>query len=233
MKKRKSGSLFWPVAAFALIGQLLASETSYEATELAVVGGIAEATPIRFVPPPAPEPMPEIPVRVSAAVDKGTHSLTLQRGAPSTLPDIPAPVVKLQAPVPIPELPRIDSFVIGLSVTVYDRSTSHLKWRDPQTGEALEAWCGWDFSLLGPMHELAGEKIRYWLLFSPIHIDSSALTANQRSSIPDRSAPENDDIQFVKGDASVQAGRRLLKGRSDLSEQHFRGNSARLFASCI
>lgn len=171
---------------------------------------------IRFTPPPAPKPAPDILFEKKSVVRKATHTLTLGIGEPSTLPDIPPRSARragTDAPAVLPTEKR--GFLIGLSVTVYaddDRSPlTHLRWRDPRTLDDLEAWCAWDWRLLGPMMEVEGGETNDHLLFSPQVIDlQKPVAGGKRPSIPDHPALEADGFAITAGDPDAPAGRELL-----------------------
>ena len=132
-------------SAPSLAGQTVPSEQTEDqaaaagtSDRLEVVSGPLDPTAVRFTPPPPPKPLPAIPVEASAVIRKPTHTITLIRGAPSTLPDIPPPPPPVERPANFALPPQHPSFIVGFSVTIYDRSLSHVKWHDPQTKEQLE-----------------------------------------------------------------------------------------------
>jgi hypothetical protein len=73
------------------------------------------------------------------------------------------------------------SFIVSIGATVYDHRLSHVKWTNPETKESFEAWCGWDFTLLSPISQIAidGEMNSFFLAAS--HLD----TAGKRHRLDD------------------------------------------------
>ncbi len=133
---------------------------------------------IRFTPPPPPKPAPAVALTRASTIEKGTHALILAVGEPSTLPDISPPPSPLPDGIrpPFPAKYTKPEFFLGLSTVVYrdgHQTVSHLSWRDPQTLEHFEAWCSWDWSLLGPLNKLRSAEADFNLLFAPIVIDVS------------------------------------------------------------
>lgn len=114
--------------------------------------------------------------------------------------------------MPQPEGRR--QFVLGLSAMVYldaDRSVTRVLWRDPETRDDLEAWCGWDWSLLTPMFEVFGEDVTYSLHFVPMVVDLDRMDAAGIER-PDPHPPRLDSGQFVitKGDSDAPSGAAFL-----------------------
>jgi hypothetical protein len=177
---------------------------------LEVVPGPLDPTAVRFTPPPQ-KPLPEIPVEASVVIQKPTHSITLVRGAPSTLPDIPPPSAPVEQPAFDSFPPQAPCFLLGLSVTIYDRALSQVKWQDPQTNESFEAWCGWDWNLLAPMQEVSCDKVTYHLFFSPWEIDTSKVhPALGRQAVPEHPKLDANQFVLVGGAAEAATGTLLL-----------------------
>lgn len=119
---------------------------------------IPHSLEVREFTPPAPVVPKQVPaMRVDAAVTLPTASgrtLTVIRGEPSTLPDIPEP------PQPRASVPRLRTakdlareawqrrHTLQIGATVFDHRVSVVHWRHPDTGEDYEAVCGFDIGLL-------------------------------------------------------------------------------------
>ncbi len=177
---------------------------------LEVAGGVLNPTVIRFAPPP--KPAPQIVAEASSVIRRPTHTITLVRGEPSTLPDIPPRPERVRQQPTVSFPPQRPSFLLGLSVIVYDRSLSHLKWRDPQTKEELAAWCGWDWSLLAPMQEVSNDRVAYNLFFSPRNVDTARRDAfGRRQAVPDHPPVGAGEFVLVRGGAVSPAARPFLE----------------------
>jgi len=203
------------ILAFTLFSwsTALAQEDPVEnSSKLEVKGGVLDPTAVRFIPPPPPKPMPFVPVEEQSVVQKPTHTITLVRGEPSTLPDIPPPPERVERLETLPLTPHRPNFVLGLSVTIYDRQLSHLKWHDPETKEEFEAWCGWDWGLVGPMQEIENERIAYHLFYSPWYVDTTKLDAlGRRQVIPEHPAVGIDQFVITVGNADAPAGKPFIE----------------------
>jgi hypothetical protein len=194
---------------------------SESADKLVVRSGTIDPSAIRFVPPAPPEPLPPVPIQKVTAVHRPTHTITVVRGTPSTLPDLP-PVPEPRELPPAPFLePGPPHYLLGLSVTIYDRTFSHLKWQDPVTKEHLEAWCGWDWGLVAPMQEVSSDNVTYSVFFSPWRIDTTRLgpLAKQRP-VPDHPNVAPGEIVFTAGPGDAMAGRAFLEAVRDYCAEH-------------
>jgi hypothetical protein len=105
----------------------------------------------RFTPPPPPRKVPPMVIKASTVTRLATHNITLIRGEPSTLPDIPPPPVTKPSK---PEPERETHYHVLIGATVYDHNLSLVTWTNPETKESFEAWCGWDFTLLSPLAQI-------------------------------------------------------------------------------
>lgn len=171
---------------------------------LEVISGSLDPTAIRFVPPLPPKPLPETPIEASAVIQKPTHSITLVRGAPSTLPDIPLPPAPAEQPDLLEFPPQSQCLILGLSVTIYDRIITHVEWRDPQTQEQFEAWCGWDWNLLAPMQEVSCKRVTYNLFFCPEEINTNEVNP-MVETLPIPEHPKVEPYQFVLVDGNADS----------------------------
>jgi hypothetical protein len=182
---------------------------------LEVVGGPLNPTAVRFTPPPPPKPAPQVVAEASSVIRKATHSITLVRGEPSTLPDIPPPPERVEQTNAVSFPPQRPNFLLGLSVIVYsglDRDLSYLRWRDPETEEQLEAWCGWNWALVAPMQRISNDRVVYNLFFSPWIIDTTKPQVfGRRLSIPDHPPVAADEFVITVGNAGSPAGKDFLE----------------------
>lgn len=179
---------------------------------LEVVGTTPNPAAIRFTPPPPPKPAPQVVPEAVSVLRKPTHTITFLRGEPSTLPDIPPPPERIGQPATDPVPPRRPDFLLGLSVSVYDGALSHLKWRDPQTKEELEAWCGWDWGLLAPMQTVSNDRVVYTLFFSPWNVDTARRDASgRRQPVPDHPPVGANEFVLTVGNADAPSGKPLLE----------------------
>lgn len=168
-----------------------------------------------FTPPPPPVVKRLPTVRVDAAtthLSKNSRSLTIQRGAASTEPDLPpppppAPYIKPRALTPEDIASRTwqRRHTINLGATIYDHTISVVSWTDSESLVRYEAVCGFDVGLLagigGFVHE--GEKYSYFLMHS--HFDTTwerRLTRRWKLAIPTVALGE---ILITRGDAADSA----------------------------
>ena len=134
---------------------------------------LPEPASIRFTPPPPPKEVPPMEVKGSTTADLGTHRITILRGEPSTLPDIPEP------PPPVETTHEISTasvepvrFLI-ISGSTYDKDLSHVEIWNPLTQTRHTAWCGWDISLIAPFHEINHEGKPHSLIIGVGQADSA------------------------------------------------------------
>jgi hypothetical protein len=123
--------------------------------------------------------------------------------------------------------PQRPNFIVGFSVIVYDRSLSHVKWHDPQSKEALEAWCGWDWDLLAPMQEVSCNRVAYHLFFAPWIVETTKVDPFLgKRTVPEHPKVEADQFVLVEGPADAEAGSSLLQA----IQRHLIANKPRLEA---
>ncbi len=135
-----------------------------------------------FTPPPPPPPRTARPMRIESSVTRraadGTR-LTIQRGEPSTEPDLPPP------PPPPPfvaprELTAEETasllyqrrHFLNLGATIYDHRASVVNWTHPDTGAIYQALCGFDLGLLAGIGSFIHEEETYQLFLAHSHIDT-------------------------------------------------------------
>ncbi len=136
--------------------------------------------------PPAAQPPPDISFRVleQTRIDLGDHKLILNRVAPPVLPKShavvqPPPPFSAEAAETARRREGKKSAVLFLTVTVYDREVSLLRW----FGEGGEgrAYSNIDFNLLGGLGVIETEDTVYSLLLG---LGNEARTAASRPVPP-------------------------------------------------
>ncbi len=217
-------------ALLLLSGAVLASaQTAGEPAgtgKLTVQAVDIDPAAIRFVPPPEPPPPPVIDEESRVVRTSGDHTLSIARGAPSVLPDLPPEQKKAPAATQTPTISGhapVLRHVIGISATIYDKRVTHLQWTDPHGGGRIEAWAGWDWQILSPVTQITGERVDYQVLSLPIPIDtrSPAFRNVARSqAIPEL---EHGRFQIAAGDPDAPTATRLLTALSAyVTENHER-----------
>ena len=168
-----------------------------------------------FVPPaPAPpKQVPNISVDATTTVPLNNgKTLTILRGEPSTLPDIPLPI-KRQAV--IKRLPTEEDLArekyrrrhsILLGATVYDHKVSIIRWQHPDTREPYEAICGLDVGLLGGIGRFVRDGETYSLMLMHSEIDTTRARRGGTRGFPDLSRVAENSIRFVKGEPGDVVG---------------------------
>ena len=162
-------------------------------------------------------------MRVDATTTVPTDNgktLTILRGEPSTLPDIPSP------PEPPPVVKRertADDLAreiyrrrhsIHLGATVYDHRVSAVRWLHPDTREPYEAICGFDVGLLAGIGRIARKGENYNVMLLHSGIDTKHPGNLGLRGFPEHSAVADGSIRFLKGEAGDPVGTapiRLIK----------------------
>ena len=136
-----------------------------------------------FTPPPPPVVKRLPAVRVDSSVthlSKNARTLTLQRGAPSTQPDLPPPpppppYVEPHEPTPEEIAQRIwqHRHNLNLGATVYDHKISVVNWTDQVSLVHYEAVCGFDIGLLEGVGNFVHKGENYSLFFMHSDFDTT------------------------------------------------------------
>jgi hypothetical protein len=168
-----------------------------------------------FTPPPPPVVKRLPAVRVDAAVtrlSKNSQTLTLQRGAASTEPDLPPPpppppYVAPHDPTPEEIAQRIwqHRHNFNLGATVFDHKISVVNWTDQESLVHYEAVCGFDIGLLAGVGSFIhhGEKYSFSLMHSDFDTTKLRRLASQwYLEIPDVAPGE---ILITRGDVKDTA----------------------------
>ena len=143
-------------------------------------------------------------VRVDAAVtllSKNARTLTLQRGEPSTEPDLPPPpppppYVEPHKPTPEEIAQRIwqHRHNLNLGATIFDHKISVVNWTDQESLVYYEAACGFDIGLLAGVGDFVhkGEEYSLFLMHSDFDTTLARRFASQWNlTIPDVSGSGN------------------------------------------
>jgi hypothetical protein len=203
------------------------SSPSALASSLKVTAGNLEASAVRFIPPLPPEPLPFVPVKVTTEVRHMTHTLTLARGEPSTLPDLPTQAETGARNHLRSSFIHIPRYYLGLSATVYDGELSRVSWQDPETKEQLEVWCGWDWTTLGPMTQIESESVHYTILCFPSRINTTRHdSAPLKRRIPDHPTVAPNQFVFTICPADSKTGNYLMEA----IQNYYFTNHTRLIA---
>lgn len=167
---------------------------------------IPESLHVPLFTAPAPVERKRLPdIRIDAATklpSASGKSLTIQRGAASTLPDLPPP------PPPEPVAPpreltpedraRITyqhKHSLDLGATIYDHKVSLVHWTDQETGTTYQAVCGFDISLLAGIGNFVRDGENYSVFLMHSDFDTTAIRRTFRDYLP--RIPEIDAGQFL------------------------------------
>ena len=153
-----------------------AAETASQRIPAAPVSPASLDSPIvigEFVPPEPPQPkvVPAMQVESTVTGEVDGKRITVLRGAPSTLPDIPSPVA--EAPLAQEEAASRQVLVtdepepvtLQVGATVYDHRVSVVHWRNPGHPETgYEAVVGLDFALFANVTNFTHKEVPHQLL---------------------------------------------------------------------
>jgi hypothetical protein len=174
--------------------------------------------PSKFTPPPPPKEVPEMEVKASTVRKMRDHTITVLRGAASTLPAIPVPAApKPSQPGPVGE----PQYLVSIGATVYDHRISQVVWQNPKTSETFEAWCGWDWSLLSPLPMIEiGNQLNLFHL-SPFLIDTAdEIRFGRKLEIPRHPEVTSDEFIITSGNANDSSALVLLGSLRDYYVEH-------------
>jgi hypothetical protein len=192
---------------------VLSAEPVQDDAQTAV--SLPDPASIRFTPPPPPVVKRLPAVRVEASVtslSENNRTLTLQRGEPSTEPDLPPPPpppphVEPREPTPEELVNRIwhQRHDFNFGATVFDHKTSLINWTDPISLVRYEAVCGFDIGLLAGVGNFVHKGEEYGLFMMHSHFDTTHLRRvayHWNLQIPDVAPGE---ILFTHGDTNDSA----------------------------
>lgn len=135
-----------------------------------------EVKPFTPPPPPVVKRLPSVRVEAAGTFrSKNARLLTLQRGVPSTEPDLPPPppappYVAPHEPTPEEIAQRIwqHRHSLNFGATIYDHKISVVNWTDQESLLRYEAVCGFDIGLLAGVGRFIhkGENYSFFLMHS-------------------------------------------------------------------
>jgi hypothetical protein len=150
-------------------------------------------------------------------------TLTLQRGEPSTEPDLPLP----PPPAP-PTEPRVltqeeiadniwhQRHNLNLGATIFDHQTSLIHWTDPVSLVQYEAVCGFDVGLLAGLGGFVHRGEEYSLFLMHSHQSTAETAAYSREMLDEIPKIAPGQIRITTGDASDPHALALLQTLSDV-----------------
>ncbi len=185
-----------PAAAAALAGRTF-------------IPSLLEVKPFTPPPPPVVKRLPAI--RIDSSITRrnpdGT-TLTLQRGEPSTEPDLPPPppspyvAPRELTPEEIARLLYHRRHSLNLGAAIYDHQVSVITWTDPGSLVHYQAVCGFDIGLLAGVGRFVYRGEGYSLMLFHSHFNTTSwrrLAGQWRVNIPQVPAGE---ILITRGDAA-------------------------------
>ncbi len=182
----------------------------------------------RFVPPPPPPPPKPVPadMRVESAVVRKFpgRNLTILRGEPSTLPDLPRPVppqpltaeqIALREALRARHRPPV---LLQFGASVFDEKVSYVTWRNPRDPDkGYEAVINMNFSVFANLHAFLHEGVTHQLLLMHREIDTARLRRNFAWHRPvSHPFVPAEGFLILKGDPGDEAGTAPLRILMDL-----------------
>ncbi|MEO5913883.1 MAG: hypothetical protein ABIS50_06595 [Luteolibacter sp.] len=174
--------------------RLSAEEKASKPTEAARTF-IPDSLQVPSFTPPAPVERKRLPdIQIDAATTVPSLSgktLTIQRGAASTLPDLPPP------PPPEPVTPPREltpedrarlvyqhRHSLDLGATIYDHKVSEVHWTDQETGATYQAVCGFDIGLLAGIGDFVRDGENYSVFLMHSDFDTTEIRRPFRDFLP-------------------------------------------------
>ncbi|MEI6607430.1 MAG: hypothetical protein WCP35_19135 [Verrucomicrobiota bacterium] len=167
--------------------------------------------------PPVPPPRKVVqPIRIDASVTvptKNSRTLTIQRGEPSTKPDLPPPPPPPPPPFvqPTPLMPEQIARQIwerrhnlNLGATIYDHKVSVVNWTDQETLVHYEAVCGFDIGLLAGLGGFVHKGENYSLFLMHGHFSTTAVRRFASQWHPNIPEVAPGQIIITRGDPTDQ-----------------------------
>ncbi len=175
--------------------------------------------------PPAPAPAKKIPsMRVEGSVTRTLDGkrLTVLRGEPSALPEIPrqigpvVPTLEEAADRNARAAARSRTVLLQIGATVYDHRVSVVHWRHPHFPEiAYEAVAGLDFGLFAGVVAFTHEEVAHSLILAHSNATLTAIRPIGGRQ-PDLPEVANEAHVIVKGDPTDAAGMHPFTALMDL-----------------
>lgn len=154
-------------------------------------------------------------MRVDAVVtapSETNHTLTILRGEASTLPDLPVPQdsktqPRLQlAPEKAAKIETEENHTLQLGAIIYDHRVSRVHWQRADTGEAYEALCGFDISLLQGIGQFTQDGETYYLILFPSCVETAERSSDAERLNPDLAEVPRGSITYLKGNPNNPGG---------------------------
>ena len=196
-----------PIVLVAALVSTFPARSQNEKATLSARTFVPDSLQVAAFIPPAPvqrKPLPDIRIDSSITLPSTSGTtLTLQRGADSTLPELPLPpppelAKSAQAPTPEQLARQIDHWrhSIRLGASVYDHKVSEVHWTDQETKTPYQAICGFDIGLIAGIGRFVRDGEEYSV--DLVHSDfSSANSRHPTRKIPQVSAGQ---ILIIQGD---------------------------------
>ena len=168
-----------------------------------------EVPPFTPPPPPVVKRLPAIRIDASVTRRNPDHTtLTLQRGEPSTEPELPPPpppraYVAPREPTPAEIARRLYQrrHILNLGATIHDHKTSVVTWIDQETLVHYEAVCGFDIGLLAGIGGFVHQGENYSLFLAHSHYDTTTVRRFATQGWLQLPAVAPGEIIIRKGDA--------------------------------
>jgi hypothetical protein len=177
---------------------------------------------VRIFTPPAPVVQKRLPaIRIEATTTTclaNGKTLTIQRGEPSTEPDLPLP--------PPPAPPTESRFLtqqeiadniwhqrhnINLGATIFDHQTSVIHWTDPVSLVRYEAVCGFDVGLLAGLGGFVHRGEDYSLFLMHSHQSTTEPEPYSQEMLEETPKIAPGEIRITTGDATDPHALALLQ----------------------
>ncbi|MEO5713281.1 MAG: hypothetical protein ABIT37_07315 [Luteolibacter sp.] len=177
--------------------------------------------------PPAPVVPKRLPkIRIDAATTVPSESgktLTLHRGAASTLPTLPPPSPPETAKPPRELTPEENASIayerrhnLNLGATIYDHKVSQVQWTDQASGIIYQAVCGFDIGLLAGIGSFVRDGETYSVFLMHSDFDTTGIRRSFREYLPDIPEIAPGQILITQGDPKNPAATAALEIIRDL-----------------
>ncbi len=216
-----------PLVFICTMACIFAARSQDEKAAISARTFVPDSLQVPAFTPPAPVEAKRLPdIRIDASTTLPSASgktLTLQRGAASTLPDLPPP----PPPEPIKpprELTAEDRARIAydrrhnlnLGATIYDHKISQVHWTDQETGTSYQAVCGFDIGLLAGIGSFVRDGETYWVSLMHSDFDTTAIRRSFPKYLPNVPVVVPGQILITQGDSKNPAATATLQILRDL-----------------
>jgi hypothetical protein len=179
--------------------------------------------------PPAPVVQKRLPaIRVEAATTTrlaNGKTLTLQRGEPSTEPDLPLPpppapptVARALTQQEIADNIWQQRHNLSLGATIFDHQTSLIHWTDPVSLVRYEAVCGFDVGLLDGLGGFVHRGEDYSLFLMHSHHSTAEPEPYSQEMLEEIPKIAPGEIRITTGDARDPNALALLQALREVIE---------------